>query len=236
MRILSFDTSAEACSVALLYDGQCHEKNETTPRQHAQTLLPFIRSLLEEHNFELDALDAIAFGCGPGSFTGLRIAAGVAQGLSYGSGCPVMPVSNLRAMALQAASQTELNYILPAFDARMDEVYWAGFELRRDADTGQVLSVEMQQQEQVCGPENMRGPEAGVCYGLGSAYTFVERFNARLKSCIASYDADARPHARDIAMLAKLDLIQGKACVEAAQAKPVYIRDDVAWKKLPGRT
>lgn len=235
MRILSFDTSAEACSVALLIDDQSYERVETSPRQHAQMLLPFIQSLLNEHSLKLSDLNAIAFGCGPGSFTGLRIAAGVAQGLSYGSACPVLPVSNLRAMAFQASEHTTLNHILPAFDARMDEVYWGAFELKRSQDSGRLVAIEALAREQVTPPEQVVCPLGSDWYGLGSGYAFFDRFDADSKSRIKEFDETARPMASDIVRLARLDLEQGSSCVEAAQAKPVYIRDEVAWKKLPGR-
>ena len=233
-RILSFDSSAEACTAALLNDGQIFVREEFTARSHAQYLLPFIESLLDEQRLQLSDLDVITFGCGPGSFTGLRIAAGVAQGLSFGSGCPVLPVSNLRAMALKASRESGQSRVLSAFDARMDEVYWGLFDIVRDPSSGIPASVELVDKERVSKPEQVTVSSVPA-FGIGSGFEFYGRFPEATRELVTAYEDSARPHAVDVLELARLDLAKGVAVHPAEFAKPTYVRDEVAWKKLPGR-
>ncbi len=134
MNILAFDTSTIACSVALYLsepvpDGQVFSAHEICPMQHTAMVLPMIQSLLDAANITLDQLDAIAFGCGPGSFTGIRIAASLAQGLAFAKSLPVIPVSSLAAAAQAAYMQQGEERILVAVDARMDQVYWGAYQV-----------------------------------------------------------------------------------------------------------
>jgi len=232
-RILSFDTSSEACSVCLDDNGVRCVEFDMAPRQHAQRLLPMIKSVLESRKLSPSDLDAIAFSRGPGSFTGLRIAAGVAQGLSYGSGCGVLAISNLEAMALNACEKTTLNYILIVLDARMDEVYYALFEITRDLDG--TPAVKLVGEESVAAPENMLLHTDQAVYAVGSGLEFVERFPATLQKQITSRDAGVISMAQDIAQVALRDFKLGVSLLSAREVRPSYIRDTVAWKKLPGR-
>jgi tRNA threonylcarbamoyladenosine biosynthesis protein TsaB len=128
MRILAVDTATEACSAALAWEGDLIERYDVIGRGHAERLLPMVQDVLAEGGVALSALDAIAFGRGPGSFTGLRIGAGVTQGLAFGANLPVVPVSDLAALAARAATQRNERYVLACLDARMAQVYWAAFD------------------------------------------------------------------------------------------------------------
>lgn len=134
MNILAFDTSSSACSVALYvensrYSGQVFAAHELTPMQHTSVILPMIQSLLDSAGITPDRLDAIAFGCGPGSLTGIRVAASLAQGLAYAHALPVIPVSSLAAAAQAAYMQHGWQRLLVAVDARMNQIYWGGYQV-----------------------------------------------------------------------------------------------------------
>ena len=232
-RILALESSAELCSVALLNHDDIDGRTEHTPRRHAQRLLPLVDELLSAHSLELRDLDAIAFGCGPGSFTGLRIAAGFAPGLAFGAHLPVVPVSNLRALAFTAAEQRGAGNYLAVLDARMDEVYWSAYQL---AEAGNILALTPLCEEQVCAPEQLVLPaELGSGWSVvGSGLVYAERFPATGLGGADLVREEIAIEASAIARLAAVDFVQGKQ-VEAEQAQPSYIRDEVAWKKLPGR-
>lgn len=220
MNLLAIDTATEQCSVALRHQGNTLERCMPTARGHAEIILPMVQEVLAEAGLSMQQLDAIAFGRGPGAFTGVRIAIGVAQGLAYACDLPVVPISNLAAVAQQAAGVT--GSILVCMDARMAEVYWGVFATAIDglvAPTGQ---------EQVDAPESvvLVNQLAGV--GLGTGF----RAYPILRECFASLriDADALPRAAHIALLAERDFANGLA-IEAAAASPVYLRDQVAHVK-----
>jgi len=142
-KLLAVETSTEICSVALYSDGDCSEYYENAPMRHAELLLPAVQTLLDGAGLPLAGLDAIAFGRGPGSFTSLRIGIGVVQGLAWGAGLPVIPVSSLAAVAQAAIAVTtaEISTICVAMDARMQEVYTANFQRRDDGFGAEQLSV-----------------------------------------------------------------------------------------------
>lgn len=246
--ILSLDTSSDTCSVALSLNGQQFSESLVAPRQHAQLILPMVKSVLSQAGASTKDVDVVAFGCGPGSFTGLRIAAGIAQGLAFGADCKVLAVSNLRAQALQRHRLTQANKILVAIDARMDEVYWAAFDVFSEDE---VLQLQCLSGEHVSAPENIavdslldsQLPEAmnlpavahGSWQGCGSGFGFVERFPDAWRNVLQSIDVEARPDAKDILELALADLLRGVEPCSPEDAAPTYIRDKVTWKKLPGR-
>lgn len=223
--LLALDTATEACSVALLHDGKVISHYEVIPRLHAQRLLPMIEALRAEAGISLSAIDAIAFGRGPGAFTGVRIAIGVVQGLAFALQRPVLPVSNLAVLAQRAYREFGAVQVAAAIDARMDEVYWGCYQL----ELGEMC---LQGQESVLAPENACLPRvaAGEWFGAGTGWgTFQSRLPAQVAQCAG----DLLPDARDLLQLAQFSWQRGEA-LAAEQAQPVYLRDNVATaKKLP---
>ena len=223
--ILALDTSTDACSAALLLDGRILQRFKVEPRRHTHLLLPMVEELLVEAQISLKALDAIAFGRGPGSFAGIRIATGAAQGLALAADLPVVPVSTLEAMAF-AADASAGDYLLTALDARMDEVYWCAWQRK-----GQALHLLVE--EQVSAPADMQLPAAvsgNVFAALGSGWCYRERMPAALTAVINDYTTDIYPQAEAMARLAAAAVARGEV-MTPDDAQPVYLRDQVAWKK-----
>lgn len=231
MKLLALDTSSEGCSAALLVNGSVTERFDLAPRGHTRLLMPMIRELLAEQNLAPADLDALAFACGPGSFTGLRIATGVIQGLAWGLEIPVIPVSSLATVALNAIERFDVaegDGLAVAFDARMGEVYWGCFQSRGG------LPVPMMS-ERVCSPESVSLPPLDGCwYGAGQGWQLREQMPQSLVSAVSRTDDTLVPRANYVVRLASHELIAGRG-VSAAEAQPVYVRDEVTWKKLPGR-
>lgn len=243
--ILALDTSSDACSVALSIqdsDGrqEIDEQFERAPRIHTRLLLPMINQLLDKHKLSFSDLDAIAFGAGPGSFTGLRIAAGVTQGLAYAAGKPVIKVSTLDALAFEKAQTIQSScLVLPAIDARMDEIYWSLLQFDPDSNTDSGMRITTLCQEQVGKPEDMQvsldEQQAGAVYAVGSGWSYQEKMPASLRFISVNVDDIERlPKAGFIARLAQ-HKFKNRDVVGAAEAIPNYLRDKVTWKKLPGR-
>lgn len=226
MKLLAFDTSTEACSVALSLDGEVRERHELHS-QHSEHLLSLVDALLAEGGIRLDQLDAIAFGRGPGSFTGLRIGAGVAQGLAFGADLPLVPVSSLATLAQGAKADK----VLAAFDARMQQVYWCAY--RR----GEKGLVEPVMDEVVINPTDVSQPEGEGWVGVGSGWdSYPEILCAKAAASLQRWEAKIYPRARDLAVLAAAAFSDGQV-VSADQALPVYVRDEVARKTgTSGRT
>ncbi len=231
LKILAIETATEACSAALLVNDEDANKDandqifsrfQLAPREHTKLILPMSAEVLDEAGMTLNDVDAIAFGRGPGAFTGLRIAAGVAQGLALSVDIPVVPVSTLAALALQASEQkAHHQLILAALDARMDEVYWGTF------------SQQLLQGEERVSPANTMLEAIHDNYsdtlitGIGSGWD-VYQDQLDLNSDIQVIN-HAFPSAEQIAKLA-LDKFKRGESVDAAEAQPVYIRDNVAEK------
>jgi tRNA threonylcarbamoyladenosine biosynthesis protein TsaB len=231
VKLLALDTSSEGCSAALLVDGRVSERFDLAPRGHTRLLMPMIRELLSEQNLVPADLDALAFACGPGSFTGLRIATGVVQGLAWGLDLPVLPVSSLAAVALGAMDTLDMkdgDGVAVAFDARMSEVYWGCFQAQ--AGRPRLLGTE-----QVCAPEAVSlPPVSGHWAGAGQGWRLKNQMPSGVVTAAVVVDDTLVPRASCVARLASDELAKGGG-VSAAQAQPVYIRDEVTWKKLPGR-
>lgn len=217
--LLAIDTATEACSVALLHDGRVLSRYAVIPRLHARQVLPMVQQLLDEAAIGLDQVEAIAFGRGPGAFTGLRIAVGVVQGLAFALGKPVLPVSTLAAIARRAWREQGAGQIAVAIDARMDEVYWGCYA---ESD-GQL---QLQGTEQVCAPEQVCLPRTASGDWL-AAGTGWQAYAGRIPVSVCAQAGESLPHAEDILMLALHDWQQGRA-LPAEQALPVYLRDQVA--------
>ncbi|MCW2267842.1 tRNA threonylcarbamoyladenosine biosynthesis protein TsaB [compost metagenome] len=219
--LLALDTATEACSVALLHDGKVSSHYEVIPRLHAQKLLPMIQQLLADAGTTLAAVDAIAFGRGPGAFTGVRIAIGVVQGLAFALERPVLPVSNLAVLAQRALREQGVHQVAAAIDARMDEVYWGCYQ-----DVGGEMRLVGS--EAVLPPEQAVLPAdaKGDWFGAGTGWGYAERIPVAL----SGQDASLLPHAQDLLALATFAWQRGEA-IPADQAQPVYLRDNVATPK-----
>lgn len=226
MIVLAIDTATERCSVALADGAEIIERSVDTPRGHADMILPMIDALLAERNLALAQLDGIAYGRGPGAFTGVRIAIGVVQGLAFGAQKLTAGVSNLAAVAQQVAPEISdpAQRILVCMDARMGEVYWAQFE--RDVATGLVRPVAI---EQVSAPEQvLLQLQSAPAVLAGTGFCAYPQLRAPFTQvrCFA----DALPRARDVALLGVREFHEGRG-EPAAAAQPVYLRNQVATVK-----
>ncbi|MFA7592659.1 MAG: tRNA (adenosine(37)-N6)-threonylcarbamoyltransferase complex dimerization subunit type 1 TsaB [Thiohalobacteraceae bacterium] len=224
VKILALETATEACSAALLIDDQMLERFEIAPRGHARLLLPMLDELLATAGLQPAQLDAVAFGRGPGSFTGLRIAAGTAQGIAFATDLPVLPVSTLAALARPALLRAGVEHVLAAIDARMGEVYWAPYGRSANGEP-EALGAE-----RVSAPErvDISGVPGGAAWsGVGSGWAaYAAPLHAQLGDRLAGIDADALPRAGDIARLAALDFAAGRV-VAPEHAQPIYLRNQV---------
>ncbi len=223
MKILALDTSTEACSAALLVEDQISTCRRIAPRKHAALILPMIDSLLQAATLPLAALDAIAFGRGPGAFTGVRIAAGVTQGLAYGSDLPVIPISSLAALAQAAIDKAET--IIAAIDARMGEIYYGQFS----TVSGRAIPLC---EERIGKPDQIKTAQmmqhaTGSLYGMGSGWgTYEAVLLAHCQNRLRGYDAEALPLAEHILPLA-IAAVEDKQAQPASQALPVYLRNQI---------
>lgn len=222
MRLIAFDTATEWCSAALWQDGEVSFREERAGQRHSDLLVPMVMDLLAEAGLGLGQLDGLAYGMGPGSFTGLRIACGVAQGLALGADLPVLGVSTLEALAEEAWSERGAQRLLACLDARMNEVY-AGIYLR-EGDAWSCLAGPL-----VCPPEAVPMPEEPGFVGIGSGFAAYPALAALGAARLAGIEADIIPHARAIARLASPRFQRGEGLPPEA-AEPLYIRDRVALK------
>ena len=224
--ILTIDTSTEACSVALNLSGDVTERYEVMPRLHARKLLPMIQDLLSDSEAKLNQLDAIAFTRGPGSFTGLRIAAGAVQGLAFGADVPVIPISTLAALAQGGYRETGCQSIIPALDARMNEMYWGHFEIQGE------LAV-LQGSEQLSLPEALSASIEGskkTVLGIGQGWGVSNLLSNELYLQLEKILPEFYPRAIDAGVLAEAEFKSGNLFTPE-EAIPVYLRGKSAWKK-----
>ena len=224
MRLLALDTSSDACSVALMLGDEVIEDFRIEPRRHTHLLLPMVEQILTDAGVTLSSLDAIAFGRGPGSFAGIRIATGAAQGLAMAADIPLLPVSTLSALANSELKKSPGAQVLAILDARMDEVYWSVCEAKEQG-------VSMLQPEQVSAPDAVTIiSDTKPLIAIGTGLVYLDRFSEGIRNSIQSSDAKCYPHASEMLTLAKIDFQQGNVFTPEA-AQPVYLRDQVAWKK-----
>ena len=216
--ILAIDTSTQLASVALLRDGKITARESSGVQTHSQMILPLLQELLAEAGIKLSQCDAIAFGAGPGSFTGVRTACGVAQGLAFGANLPVVSVGTLEAMVEACREVAGANDVLAVLDAQMGEVYWAQYRLL-DAHWLSVI------------PPTLSAPSAVMPQGdviacgnglLSYAPAFAER------TFMQGALPEIMPHAKQVARLGLQAFKQGRA-VNARDAQPVYLRNKVAF-------
>ncbi|WP_049621643.1 tRNA (adenosine(37)-N6)-threonylcarbamoyltransferase complex dimerization subunit type 1 TsaB [Frateuria defendens] len=220
MNLLAIETSTEACSVALVHGEEVIARSELAPRRHAELVLPMADALLAEAGVGRHALDAIAVGRGPGAFTGVRLGVALAQGMALALDVPVVPVSSLAALALEAPREDAA--ILAVIDARMGEVYAACYR-RGDDGTLQPLDTE-----RVCAPEALVLPAAEAWQVVGSGWAaYAEILRERLGVEPLAADGACYPQARHVAELAVREFRAGRA-LPPEQALPVYLRDKVA--------
>lgn len=224
--ILALDSSTDACSVALYANGQLDARFELAAKSHTQRLLPMVDELLGDNNLKLHDLDAIAFGRGPGSFTGLRICMGIVQGLAFGAQLPVIPVSTLEAMAqgyYRANPEASLP-VLASLDARMDEVYWGLFA--RDGDSVTPLSDEFVMKPELLAGQDIIQSLAGQFVAVGPGW----HYPAMQVLAASTIVVDAQPQAEDMALIAAQVWSAGGA-IDVLDAQPVYLRDTISWQK-----
>lgn len=235
--LLALDTATENCSVALLYKGETTAQEEVASRTHTQRILPMIDEILTQSGIRLNQVDALVFGRGPGSFTGVRVGTGIVQGLSLGADLPVIPISNLEAMAQQAFETQGIEQVLAGIDARMGEVYFAQF---RHKQITLPRFLQKFSQWEMCIPEEVNTPqvilnqlqangtlaEAGRWGRVGTAWEAYVDFSPIL----ALNSAITLPSARFMLSLALPKFLQ-QQWQYACEIEPVYLRNQVAWKK-----
>ncbi|WP_299495409.1 tRNA (adenosine(37)-N6)-threonylcarbamoyltransferase complex dimerization subunit type 1 TsaB [uncultured Shewanella sp.] len=226
--VLALDTCTESCSVALMVNGEVYHQQVDAPREHSQRLLPMVDNILKQAQVTLKDIDYIAYGRGPGSFTGIRICTSMTQGLALGLDVPVIGISTLATMAQIAITDRGATQVLCSIDARMGEVYW-----------GQFINLDgiatLVGKEQVTTPQDvslvLNVNESIICTGTGfDTYPELLSISENL-----TVDEKAKyPQASAMIALAEVGYLKGESTSVDALA-PVYLRDTVTWKKLPGR-
>ncbi len=226
LKLLALETSTEACSVALLDGKQIFQRNIIMPRQHSNLILPMLEEVLNEAGIQRSQLDVLAFGCGPGSFTGIRLAASVIQAIAFALDLPVVPVSTLRALAQGAGREFSAKKVLAAIDACINEIYWGCYAV--DAN-GVMLA---QAEEKIGAPNALTAPDSDGWLGVGSGWDVHHSvLQAQMGTQLQKWLSQRYPNARDVADLAMVDYHAGKM-VPAEQALPIYLRDNIAKSKI----
>jgi tRNA threonylcarbamoyladenosine biosynthesis protein TsaB len=225
MKLLAIETATEACSAALYLDGEIALRYQVEPRGHSELILGMMDALLAEAGLIPRQLDAMAFGRGPGSFTGVRIATGVVQGAAFGADLPVVPVSTLAALAQRGFREHGERRLLPAYDARMQELYWAAYEV------GEQGLVERVESERVALAQDIPLPAGCGWYGVGSGWAaYGDALLTRLGAeRVKGSDPAMLCSAYDVALLGAAGFSRGEAVAPHA-ALPIYLRDRVANK------
>lgn len=227
-RILAVDTATEACSVALLCDGEIISRFAISPREHTQKVLPMVEEVLAQAGIKLNQLDALAFGRGPGSFTGVRIGVGIAQGLALGADLPMIGVSSLMTLAQGVYRTTNSARVLVAIDARMSEIYCAQYQ--RD-ERGVWLGEET---EAVMLPADFKLKFTELEGKWSHAGTGWAAYPELLEGSLFTDSLITLPAAQDMLPIAEQLWLAGKVTA-VENVEPTYLRNEVTWKKLPGR-
>ncbi|HEX6999961.1 MAG TPA: tRNA (adenosine(37)-N6)-threonylcarbamoyltransferase complex dimerization subunit type 1 TsaB [Gammaproteobacteria bacterium] len=226
MKLLAIELSSAVGSVALAVDGRVTERAIHSPRAQQSLVLPLVDELLGETGLELAGLDGVAFGRGPGSFTGLRIAAAVAQGFGLAAALPLLPVSSLAALAQRAWREGGAEAALTCVDAHMGEVYWAAYAIE---DGVAVLRGE----ERLGPPASVEPPADGAWHAVGDGFAAHAEALAAVAARAARVRPDLLPAARDLLPQAERDLAAGRH-TPPEEALPVYLRGAGAWGKRGG--
>ncbi len=227
--ILAVDTATAACSVAISHDGATHSEVQIGSNIHSAVLLEMVQNVISEAQLSVQDIDAVAVGQGPGSFTGLRIGVGAAQGIAYGIGAPMIGISSLEALAHEAIG-FEAESIVAGIDARMGEIYWAEYRLK-DHELLNVGDIT------VSGPERI-SVAGSCCVLVGNAWSeYWDQLPAAVLDIAHHKNEITYPNASVLLQLARAKYDQ-QNLVSAMDFKPVYVRNDVAKKSskpLPGR-
>lgn len=225
MNYLAIDTSTQSLTVALQAGDQLLVRHEHAPKRHGELLLPWVDELMQQAQLETSALDALFCGIGPGGFTGIRLGVGVMQALAAVHALPIVALSSLQVLAQTAADQFGCRHVLTAQDARMGEVYWAGY-----VQDDQGL-MQHQLPDQLCAPNQVDVPKAGKWQIVGDAWpVYAESLAERLQPIEYEIITDLQPHAQSMLKLGVQGLNQDTA-ISADQLLPVYLRGESAWKK-----
>lgn len=221
MKILAIETATDACSAALLVDKHVHIAYQLAPRKHTQLILSQIEQVLVEGGVTLQQLDAIAFGGGPGAFTGLRIAAGVTQGIALAADIPAIAVSSLAAMAQQAYQHHQAEKMYIALDARMDQVYWGEYHIQDGL-------ARLQGEEIVIAPKELPRLQSKNFVGIGSGWqAYQQTLQSQVLAKIDSKLQDIHPSAEHVALLA-VPKYEAGICLSPQEVQPTYLRNKVA--------
>ncbi len=224
MNLLALDTSTENCSAAITINGELYQQQQMTQRGHSTLILGMLDQLFKQADASIADIDALAFGRGPGSFTGVRIGVGVAQGIAFARELPVIPVSTLAAIAQVAYERSGQANIAVAMDARMDEIYAASFHVKEGF-------VQLLGAEKVCAAEQFLPANAHSWFGAGNGWEiYAEALQAGFSEQLTGKNTTIYPQADIILKLAEQQFARGKF-VSADKALPVYLRNDVAKKK-----
>jgi tRNA threonylcarbamoyladenosine biosynthesis protein TsaB len=219
MKLLALETSTEYCSVALWQDGAVSQRCELVGQKHSEVLMAMLDELLQDAGVKIKQVDGIAFGKGPGSFTGVRIACGVAQGLALGTDVKVVGVCTLQALAEASGKEK----VIAALDARMSELYFAAYE-KRNGEWATVIEPCL------CKPDDAPMLSGERWFGAGSGFAVsAAALGTRYGSQLIGADAQAMPQAAAVARIAAAEFAKGNA-VDADLALPLYLSDKVALK------
>ncbi|WP_392562634.1 tRNA (adenosine(37)-N6)-threonylcarbamoyltransferase complex dimerization subunit type 1 TsaB [Orbus sturtevantii] len=227
--ILAIDTSTEACSVALIFNNQVSSDFVISQRDHTKQILPMIDSLLKQANCSLSNIDAIAFAKGPGSFTGVRIGIGIAQGLALGLDKPLIAVSTLAVLAQGAHRIKGATKVIAAIDARMGEVYLGAYQITAPGN------IQLIVEECVIKPERVSSYLAPFSFTENIAYYAGTGWSTYPNMLTGLKDGDCLlPKAEDMLIIAQQQYLDGNL-IAVENVEATYLRNDVTWKKLPGR-
>ncbi|MFC0179215.1 tRNA (adenosine(37)-N6)-threonylcarbamoyltransferase complex dimerization subunit type 1 TsaB [Thorsellia kenyensis] len=237
--LLAVDTATESCSAALLHQGKISSMQIDAPREHTEKILPMVDALLNDAQVSLKEIEAIVFGEGPGSFTGVRVGVSVAQALSFGINKPLIAISNLLALAQGAYALSGHTSVISAIDARMGEVYVAGYQFNCQESTWTEFINPM-----VISPSklidllnNIKSSVPSVVAGTGFQ-TYPELYSTESIKPLYIDSLNPNlillPHAKEMITLA-IGKLENADFVSAFEAEPMYLRNEVTWQKLPGK-